>query len=243
MSDRPVECCNIMVPVEVFNSLEKKHYEPILKFMYSLGRIGINPVSVINSRTRSAKEERLKLLPREIIYTDLGEKLNKFSRIVNRVFIRKFMSNVDFKKVLLLLKEVAIYIKLSNKVINNLGVDPTRGCKEALYQRCLVHEFQRYFGTKNGSISMERTITLWYPPKPYEMTPCTALAQGYLCLGQHNRMDIEYNSWIFELKSIDHLTQSCVNQLRNYIRQTEYSRGILINFNQRTARVDYKLVI
>ena len=90
---------------------------------------------------------------------------------------------------------------------------------------------------------MERTITLWYPPKPYEMTACQALSEGYLSLGQHNRMDIEYNSWIFELKSIDHLTQSCVNQLRNYIRQTEYNRGILINFNQRTGRIDYKLVI
>ena len=243
MSERPVECCNLLVPVEVFNSLEKKHFDPILSFMYSVGKITVNPASFINSKARNAKEERLKMVPKELVCSDLAQKVLEFSRIIARTLIRNFMSKLDFNKFRALLKEVSGYLRLCNKVIDNLGLDPTRGCKESMYQRCLVHEFQQNFGTENGSISTERTITLWYPPKPYEMTACKALSEGYLCLGQHNRMDIEYNSWIFELKSIDHLTQSCVNQLKNYIRQTEYERGILINFNQKTGRIDYKLVI
>ena len=71
------ECCSLLVPVEVFNSLEKKHYEPILKFMYSAGRIVDNPESVINSRVRSAKEERVKIVPREIVYTDFAKRARR----------------------------------------------------------------------------------------------------------------------------------------------------------------------
>ncbi len=171
---------------------------------------------------------------------------SRFRRILGKLFIqariRKFMYPENIKKMTLLYRDIKIFTALSRNVIAGLGLYPTRGATEQMYQKCLVHELNLYYKYQHGTICTERTIDLYYPPKPYLMSQTDALAKNYLYIGRHNRTDIEFMGWMFELKAVECLTPACTHQLLNYIRQTEYKRGILINFNQKTNKIDWKFV-
>tara|TARA_X000001036_G_C20690252_1_gene809143 strand:+ start:4181 stop:4915 length:735 start_codon:yes stop_codon:yes gene_type:complete len=242
-----MEYLKLFVTADIFNALEKKHYDPILRLMYSLNKIHVSPETYIQSRSKTAKEERIALLETEYISTEELERTNKCRELMATFVIRNWLRKGNqlrtrFNTAKYLYSEVKSYVELAKTVISILGVDPTRGHKESMYQKCLVHEIRSKYGSTRGSVCTERVIQNWYPPKPYGMTDIEAMAKNYLMLGSHNRLDIEHNSWILELKSIENLTIHCTDQLRNYIIQTEYSRGILINFNQRTRCIDWKVI-
>jgi len=87
---------------------------------------------------------------------------------------------------------------------------------------------------------MERTVALYYPPKAHHIPNKDAVIQGHVHIG-NNRLDIESNGWILELKALDKELGMANNwQIRNYLRHTEYTEGLLLNFNQQTGKVEYR---
>ena len=239
----------LFVNEDFINSLNAKQIGDATDSMFGIGELNIEEKADVEELLRynkaDKKKKRLQLFKCVEKTTKDYDIIRSMRRLCAGVTLRNWIVGIDkgrFHAAIETMKEVKIFIRLSKKVFRGMGIDPTRGCKEAMYQRALAHEIMCHFGTDNGAMCMERTIPVWYPPKPYHITAREALLNNHINIGQHNRMDIEYNSWIFELKSIDHLNASCMNQLRNYIRQTEYTRGILINFSQKTGRVEWKLV-
>ena len=239
----------LFVNEDFINSLNAKQIGDATESMFGIGELNIEDKADMEELLRynkaDKKKRRLKLFKCVEKTTKDYDILYSVRKLCAGVALRNWMIGMDkvqFRAGVAKMKEVKIFIRLSKKVFSGMGIDPTRGCKEAMYQKALAHELMCYFGTNNGAMCMERSIPVWYPPKPYYMTAREALLNNHINIGMHNRMDLEYNSWIFELKSIDHLNSSCINQLRNYIRQTEYTKGILINFSQKTGCVEWKLV-
>ena len=74
------------------------------------------------------------------------------------------------------------------------------------------------------------------------MTQKEALIKNYKYLGRHNRLDVEFKEWIIEMKSLEVLGAECGYQLLNYIRQTEYEKGLIINFKQSGSVVEWKFI-
>ena len=156
--------------------------------------------------------------------------------------IRKHMTSEKVIKLKNLYADIKVFVSLARKVIVGIGIYPTRGITEAMYQKCFIHEIQDYYKNRYGSISEERWIDIYYPPKPRDMSQKDALVRNYKYLGRYNRVDVEFKEWLMELKSLEILGVECNYQLLNYIRQTEYEKGLIINFKQSECKIEWRYV-
>lgn len=144
-------------------------------------------------------------------------------------------NSFGYKEGLRRLKWVKYVVLRCKEIFKSLGVGVSRGACEACYQKALAHVLIR----DNYNACMERTVALYYPPKPHDVPNREAVMNNHVHIGT-NRLDIETNGWILELKAIDReLGMANGWQIRNYLRHTEYTEGLLINFNQHTGNVEY----
>ena len=176
--------------------------------------------------------------------TEDAEKAIKIKRDAARSKLLGSLSRFLSPKVVKSMTKKYAFIKtivnLSKKVLSNLGPDPTRGAAERMYQVCLAHEMQHVFGFSKGTIVMERTIDMYYPPKPKGVSHDDYMDGGNLYLGRHNRTDIEFMRWIIELKNVECLNKACQNQLCGYLRQCDEKKdGLLINFSRSRSVVEW----
>lgn len=91
-------------------------------------------------------------------------------------------------------------------------------CDETAFSKALEYELGQY-----GRVVRERYIPIFY--------------KGLLI--QQLRLDLEFEGFIVELKTLEKLHRKNEMQLRAYIHHTEYRKGVLINFNTKTHNLDY----
>lgn len=201
--------------------------------------------SQVASKMKALYIERLEFMGKGTMergLMDFSKFRNFFGELMISKKIRRHINPESVKKLKNLYADIRVFVGLARKVIKGLGVYPTRGVSEAMYQKCFIHELQTYYKNKYGSISEERWIDIYYPPKPAYMTQKEALIKNYKYLGRHNRLDVEFKEWIIEMKSLEVLGSECGYQLLNYIRQTEYEKGLIINFKQSGSVVEWKFI-
>jgi len=240
-----MEVIQTHISVETLRSLTHSQLRGILELFSIDDGVGPTLPTTSSMSAQKLKAAYLEVIIPRIKVVEIIDR-SRFREIVGRMFIqariRKHCTSWKIKKITELYRDIKIFINLSRNVIAGIGLYPTRGASEQMYQKCLVHELNLCYKYDRGTICTERTIDLYYPPKPFAMSQTEALSKNYLYIGRHNRTDIEFMGWMFELKAVECLTLACTHQLLNYIRQTEYERGILINFNQKTGLIDWKFV-
>ena len=99
-----------------------------------------------------------------------------------------------------------------------------RGMEEAIYQEALQMELEE----RGISVEREKRLHLTYKDKTLKKT--------YLA-------DFFCNGIIVELKSTDSIVSDHRAQLFNYMRITKVSRGLLINFGEKSLRAERYLYL
>lgn len=93
------------------------------------------------------------------------------------------------------------------EVYNHLGY----GHKETIYQKSLAKEFDK----RGIRYQKEASLDVVYKE---------------IKVGQYIPDFLVENKVVVELKSLEFLPQSCISQLTNYLKGTNYHVGLLINF-------------
>jgi GxxExxY protein len=120
------------------------------------------------------------------------------------------------------LKTYKIIIHCAKEVAKHMSLH----CDENAFQKALESELQVY-----DNVTRERYIPIFYKQT----------------LVQQLRIDLEFRDFVIELKLIDKLQQKNDWQLKAYLDNTDYKKGILINFNTKQSGnrglIDTKIII
>lgn len=221
-----MDAVKLEVPIEVLGSLNVSQLMSVVE----LAGLTVSP----NLSSQARKKACLEVLSRNVVRVCPRDRMAE--KFVARLRIRWYMKKVDsWDRILCKLSWVRWVHQECKKIIETLGVYVSRGSCEGVYQKALMHVLRM----QGLAPCMERTVTLYYPPKPYSMSGMDAVLQKFGMVGT-NRLDIEVQGWIIELKAVERtLTKPNLCQLINYLKHTEYTKGLLINFNQTTGRIEY----
>ena len=112
-------------------------------------------------------------------------------------------------------KDIYEVVGAAQEVHKTLG----RGMHERIYQEALAVEMKQ----RGLDFEREKHLHLTYKGVDLDMT--------YIA-------DFYYNGVIIELKSVDAINSEHRAQLFNYMRITDHTRGILINFGEKRLRAE-----
>ena len=222
---------NLDFPVDILGTLTVSQLTQIVEL-----RGGTMALGKQSSQARKKQCLEMLVIGAEDMYVPDNEAKKFLSRLRIRMYLKK-LERSDFKVLVERLRWVRYVVLSSKDIIEALGLYVSRGSCEGAYQKALMHVLRKGGFTP----CMERPIALYYPPKPMEVTNLEAVNEGYVMIGI-NRLDIEVNGWILELKALDKpLCKANAYQIKNYLKHTEYKQGVLVNFNQNTGNIEYSV--
>ena len=148
------------------------------------------------------------------------------------LILRWWLRKCNLREAKAVVVEAAKIVKASARVFADLGTDH----RESVYQKALQSELLQ---KGCGNPLRENEVPLYYPTKPPTMDRKEAQKLGYVNVGEA-RIDIEVGDWVLELKQMaTGLNTKERGQLYKYLQHTTYTQGLLINFHQRTGRIDW----
>ena len=223
-----MQASKLDVPVDILSALTVTQLSSIVE-------LSGHSVPSNNLSSQARKKVCLEILTRSA--REVHPRDHTAEKFVARLRIRFYLKKLqrpDFQVLLGKLKFIRYVVGHSKDIISTLGLYVSRGACEGVYQKALMHVLR----LSGYMPCMERIIPLYYPPKPYTLSSLDAVVQKYGMIGT-NRLDIEVDGWIIELKAVEKTPcRANLCQLRNYLRHTEYNKGILVNFNQTTGVID-----
>jgi GxxExxY protein len=148
-------------------------------------------------------------------------KTENFENVYKNVKLDNYISK-NFPIIIKNLKTYKIIINCAKEVAKHMSLH----CDENAFQKALESELQVY-----DNVTRERYIPIFYKQT----------------LVQQLRIDLEFRDFVIELKLIDKLQQKNDWQLKAYLDNTDYKKGILINFNTKQSGnrglIDTKIII
>jgi len=162
---------------------------------------------------------------------DIQVGINRDQENISRQVISRWLKKIDLSQKFKVIGEAKRIITSSKIVLEELGISHS----EKVYQKALMVELTKS-GFKNPQT--EISVPLYYPTKPSTMDRKEAQKLGYVHVGDA-RIDIETDDWVLELKQIEKLNFKEKGQLYKYLQHTVYTKGLLINFNQKSGKIEW----